>query len=140
VRHWNRLYGARGFVQLQCVFPKEDGIAGLRELLDLVSSGPQPCNLAVVKRFGERRSRGLLSFPMPGVTVALDFANRGDATVALLRNGHDIAIAHGGRVYPAKDHCMTAEAFKRGYPAWTELERLRDPAVRSSFWRRTAEA
>ena len=137
---WNRLYGGRGFVQLQCVLPRADGIAGVEELLDHVAASAEPCYLAVLKRFGDAASPGVLSFPMPGITVALDFPNHGERTVAHLRRCHDIVMRHGGRIYPAKDTCMTAESFKRGFPRWEEVARLRDPRLTSRFWQRTAGA
>jgi UDP-glucose 6-dehydrogenase len=41
-----------------------------------------------------------------------------------------------GRLYPAKDAHMSGEDFRRAYPAWMQVEALRDPALLSRFWRR----
>lgn len=140
VQGWNRLYGRGGFVQLQCVLPAADRLAGLEELLGCVAACREPAYLAVLKRFGALASPGLLSFPMPGTTLALDFPNRGARTFEVLGRCHDIVLGHGGRMYPAKDSCMPAAAFKRGYPQWEAVARLRDPRIRSRFWQRTAES
>jgi hypothetical protein len=35
---------------------------------------------------------------------------------------------------------MSARAFERAFPNWSELEAWRDPAFNSDFWRRTAQA
>ena len=72
--------------------------------------------LAVLKTFGDRPSPGLLSFPMPGATMALDFPDRGVPTRRLLGELEAIVVAAGGRLYPAKDAVMTANTFHRGYP------------------------
>lgn len=138
IRNWNRLYGRMGFMQFQCVFPQAASVQGVSELLQLISSTGEGSILAVLKRFGARRSPGLLSFPMPGITVALDFQNRGPSTRALLGDCQDIVTNHGGRIYPAKDACMTPSAFGMAYPAWRDLVPYVDPNFSSSFWRRTA--
>jgi hypothetical protein len=78
---------------------------------------------------------------MPGVSLALDLANRGETTRRLLNRLADVVVAAGGRLYPAKDATMSGDAFRSGYPAWRRLEHHRDPAVMSDFWRRvTADA
>ena len=46
--------------------------------------------LNVFKKFGEARSPGMLSFPRPGVTLALDFPFRGQKTLALLEELCDL--------------------------------------------------
>lgn len=140
VGDWNRLYGRMGFLQLQCVFPDAGSAAGVAELLATISRSGQGSFLTVLKRFGDQRSRGLLSFPMPGITVALDFQNRGATTRALLVECHSLVSAHGGRIYPAKDACMTAQVFAAGYPGWRGLLPHVDPCFSSGFWRRTAGA
>jgi L-gulonolactone oxidase len=48
----------------------------------------------------------------------------------------EVAIEAGGRIYPAKDATMSADAFRAGYPEWRRLEDLRDPNIMSDFWRR----
>jgi FAD/FMN-containing dehydrogenase len=113
-------------------------VQGASELLQTIARSREGSFLAVLKRFGARSSPGLLSFPMPGITVALDFQNRGPSTRALLGDCQDLVTSYGGRIYPAKDACMTASTFDAAYPAWRELVRYIDPHFSSSFWRRTA--
>jgi len=140
IGNWNRLYGKDGFVQLQCVFPPEGGVPGVSKILQSVSAQEQGSFLAVLKRFGDIASPGLLSFPRAGVTLALDFQNRGTETLALLADCHAIVRAHGGRVYPAKDACMAPAVFEASFPRWRELLPYTDPRFLSDFWRRTAMA
>jgi decaprenylphospho-beta-D-ribofuranose 2-oxidase len=111
---WNRMYGRAGFVQLQCVLPDGEARRGIRSLLERVTSTGTASILAVIKTLGSS-GRGYLSFPLKGVTLALDFPTR-RTTSSLLRALHDITADHGGRVYLAKDSCMTAAHFSRMYP------------------------
>jgi FAD/FMN-containing dehydrogenase len=137
---WNRLYGPRGFHQYQCVVPKALAREAVRELLQTIAASGQGSFLAVLKTMGSRPSLGLLSFAMEGTTLALDFPNRGAATLALLDRLDRITEAAGGRVYIAKDGRMSAESFARFYPGWAELQRWRDPGIDSSFARRVGRA
>ncbi|MCC6194125.1 MAG: FAD-binding oxidoreductase [Burkholderiales bacterium] len=136
IGHWNRLYGKLGFLQLQCVIPLEQARSGIEELLDRIAAARQGTFLAVLKRFGAHPPCGILSFPRSGVTLALDFPYRGDATLQLFDALHDSVRRHGGRIYPAKDACMTAATFEAGYPDWRRLEPFVDPAFSSDFWAR----
>jgi hypothetical protein len=138
--HWNRLYGRHGFFQHQSVVPMNNAPETVRSLLELTAECGEPSFLAVLKLLGDRPSRGLLSFPMSGVTLALDLANRGDSTRRLLDRLADRVAAAGGRLYPAKDATMSRDIFRAGYPAWRRLEHHRDPALMSDFWRRVADA
>ncbi len=133
---WNRLYGRRGFFQYQCVIPPTDAREALREILARITASGQGSMLAVLKRFGERTSGGLLSFPRPGVTLALDFPNLGQKTLALLENLDEVTRQAGGAVYPAKDARMSGASFRQYYPCWKEFSRYIDPRFSSSFWRR----
>lgn len=130
---WNRLYGPRGFYQFQGAAPQPDTVA---RLLETVAEARQGSFLTVLKRFGNRASPGLLSFPLPGATFALDFPNRGEETLRLVRRLNDITVAAGGRLYPAKDAAMTPDQFAASYPGWRGLESQRDPKILSDFWRR----
>jgi FAD/FMN-containing dehydrogenase len=136
---WNRIYGARGFYQFQCVVPNEARQV-IRDMLVTIQKSGEGSFLAVLKTFGATESPGMLSFPMPGVTLALDFPNRGSSTTALLAELERISSAAGGRIYPAKDGCMSASAFQNGYPLWRRFSTFVDPNFSSSFWRRVAPA
>jgi L-gulonolactone oxidase len=132
---WNRLYGKAGFYQYQCVTP-EGSEGAVRDLLTIISRSGEGSFLAVLKAFGPRPSPGLLSFPMAGYTLALDFRNRGAETLALLDRLDAVVTAAGGRLYPAKDARMGRAMFERGYPRLDEFRRLRDPLCQSDFARR----
>jgi FAD/FMN-containing dehydrogenase len=139
ILNWNRIYGPRGFQQYQCVMPHAVAVDAVRELLDAIATARSGSFLAVLKRFGDARSPGLLSFPMPGVTLALDFSQQGDVTKRLFARMDEIVRTAGGRLYPAKDAHMSGEDFRSAFPAWERLEALRDPALLSRFWQRAIE-
>jgi FAD/FMN-containing dehydrogenase len=67
---------------------------------------------------------GVLSFPLEGYTLALDF-RAGAATLALLAELDAIVAAHGGRIYLAKDARMDAAMMRKTYPRLAEFESLR---------------
>jgi len=136
---WNRIYGRKGLVQFQCAVPHAAAPAALREMLGAIARAGEGSFLAVLKNFGAARSPGLLSFPREGVTLALDFPNRGGRTARLFHNLHAMVAAHAGRLYPAKDAHMSAEQFHVQYSEVLPAFRAQlDPACSSSFWRRVA--
>lgn len=133
---WNRIYGPWGFQQYQCVIPHGDAEEAVGELLATIRSHNEGSFLAVLKNCGDMPSPGLLSFPMPGVSLALDFPQRGERTRKLFLILDHIVRDAGGRLYPAKDAHMSGDDFRAAYPAWERLENLRDPALLSQFWQR----
>ena len=102
ISQWNRMYGPAGFVQYQCVLPPHAAADGIPALLQEIARSGQGSFLAVLKQFGTRPSLGMLSFPRPGTTLALDFPNTGEALWALLRRLDQIVDAAGGAQYPAR--------------------------------------
>lgn len=119
ITDWNRMYGRRGFVQFQCVIPDGEARAALHELLRAISASGLASFLAVIKTLG-RAGRGHLSFPAPGITLALDFPIR-DNTPDLLARLHGITADHGGRIYLAKDSCVPAGLLPQMYPRLTQF-------------------
>lgn len=138
ISNWNKLYGKKGFMQYQCVIPSEHREVAMTEMLSIISESGQASFLAVLKEFGDIKSPGMLSFPRPGTTLALDFPNRDQATLELLNQLDVITLKYSGSVYPAKDARMSAESFAMYYPNWKEFEQYIDPHFSSSFRRRVA--
>ncbi len=136
IANWNRMYGPRGFYQYQCAVPFENGAQAIEAMLARIASSGQGSFLAVLKTFGHRPSPGLLSFARPGITLALDFPNKGEKTLRLFDALDDIVGAAGGRIYPAKDARMPAHLFQSGYPQWAQLLPYRDPGISSAMSRR----
>jgi FAD/FMN-containing dehydrogenase len=80
-----------------------------------------------------------MSFPMHGVSLALDFPQRLETNRRLFANLDALVHEAGGRLYPAKDAHMSAAHFQRAYPAWQRVEALRDPKLMSRFWQRVTQ-
>jgi FAD/FMN-containing dehydrogenase len=120
---WNRIYGRQGFLQYQSVLPLATSEKGLRRLLEAISAVGAGSFLAVLKRMGPQ-SFGMLSFPMEGYTLALDFPATPD-NFALLERLDAITADHGGRVYLTKDARVSPERFAAGYPKLNEFRALR---------------
>ena len=133
---WNRLYGKRGFYQHQCVVPRDGDGGAIHEILDRIGKSGQASFLAVLKVFGDLPAEGLLSFPRPGVTLALDFPNRGDSTLQLMKDLDEVVMQAGGALYPAKDARMKGEDYQTFTPALDVFLPFIDPQFSSSFARR----
>jgi FAD/FMN-containing dehydrogenase len=131
VGHWNRLYGPRGFTQYQCVLPEEAGRGAARRFLELLTARGGASMLCVIKDCGAEGT-GLLSFPRPGISIALDIPVR-DGTEELVAALNERVIAEGGRVYLAKDQFTRAEHFRAMEPRlerFTCVRRKWDPEGR----------
>lgn len=136
LRHWNRIYGRAGFYQYQCVLPPENMRESIAALLQRIARSGQGSFLAVLKTFGTIASLGMMSFPRPGATLALDFANKGQATLRLFEELDSVVKDAGGAVYPAKDARMSPTMFRASFPLWERFANYIDPAFSSDFWRR----
>lgn len=139
IANWNRMYGRAGFWQYQCVLPPQTMRAATAALLEIIARSKAASFLSVLKTFGPLRSPGLMSFPMEGVTLALDFPNRGPRTLGLLAELDTVASEAGGRLYPAKDGRMPAAMWTAGYDALQAFMQQVDPAFGSDFWRRVSK-
>lgn len=139
ILQWNRIYGRKGFQQYQCVIPDNAADVAIRELLKAIADSGQGSFLAVLKRCGDISSPGLLSFPLPGSSLALDFPQKSNLDKKLFPTLDAIVHEAGGRLYPAKDAHMNGNDFRLAYPAWEKLEALRDPSLNSCFWTRVTK-
>ena len=128
VLEWNRLYGRRGFTQYQCVLPLGTDRSMPKRFLQLLNERGGATFLCVMKDCGAE-GKGMLSFPKPGISFALDIPV-GPNTQALVDALDEMVIAEGGRVYLAKDGFTRGENFRRMEPrleAWQRVRREWDP-------------
>jgi FAD/FMN-containing dehydrogenase len=129
ILEWRRLYGRAGLVQYQCVLPLAASRVGLTLLLKRIADAGLGSFLGVLKLFGHQNS-GMLSFPMEGYTLALDFPARAK-TLALFPILDAIVADHGGRLYLAKDAATSPPMIERFYPGLNQFRAVRkrvDPA------------
>src|ERR1700679_1176992 len=101
-------------------FGAEDAV---RRSFEMVAGPAAPSFVTVLKRFGPG-DPGLLSFPMTGWTLALDFPARTPGLGPFLDELDKLVVAHGGRVYLAKASRVSAatlEEMSPRLPAFREL-------------------
>jgi FAD/FMN-containing dehydrogenase len=136
VLHWNRMYGKNGLLQFQFSPPWETSKDGTIAILKEIAGSGLASFLAVLKTFGDIPSLGMMSFPQPGIMFALDFPIKANLSFPLMQRLGDMTRDFGGRLYSAKDACMTPEQFKVFYPQWERFARYKDPVLTSSYWER----
>ncbi|HTM03260.1 MAG TPA: FAD-binding oxidoreductase [Vicinamibacterales bacterium] len=125
---WNRGYGRRGFIQYQCVLPEAGARGSVRQFMTLVARHQRASFLSVIKDCGPEGT-GMLSFPMPGISIALDIPYDG-VTQALVDEMNRLVIEHGGRIYLAKDALTRADDFRAMEPrldTFLAVRRFWDP-------------
>jgi FAD/FMN-containing dehydrogenase len=123
IRDCNRLYGRQGFTQYQCVLPESAGQSAVRTLVELLTRLGGASFLCVIKDCGDE-GEGLLSFPLRGMSVALDLPIR-DNTQTIIDTLNDFVAAAGGRVYLAKDAFTRPEHFRAMEPRLLEFTAIR---------------
>jgi len=124
IHHWNRGYGKKGFTQYQCVLPEAAGLSAPREFLELLTGFGLASPLCVIKDCGAQ-GRGLLSFPMPGTSIAVDLPVRSN-TPAAVAELNKFVIAKGGRMYLTKDNFTSAEDFRAMEPRMAAFDQARN--------------
>lgn len=112
IGRWNKIYGKRGFIQHQCVLPANTAPVILAEMLGRIAERGNASFLAVLKKLGQ--GLGLLSFPFPGYTLALDFPYE-QGLLEFLATLDQLIVKGGGRLYLAKDSCQSRATFEAGY-------------------------
>lgn len=120
ILHWNRGYGKKGFVQYQFVLPLQ-ARQGLIEILQKISEAGLGSFLAVLKVFGRQDS--IISFPMEGYTLALDFPVR-KGLFTFLDELDKIVLKYGGRLYMSKDARMKPDILEAGYPSLPQFKSI----------------
>jgi decaprenylphospho-beta-D-ribofuranose 2-oxidase len=131
VQNWNRVFGHRGFMQYQCVLPSE--VEVFREFLALFQK-LGACSFVTVLKDCGAEGEGLISFPKQGSTIAVDIPLADpEAGVRITDALNELVLAHGGRVYLAKDAFTNAEDLRAMYPRmaeWLAVRRQYDPEGR----------
>lgn len=122
LKHWNRLYGKKGLIQFQAVFPALKAEWMIEQLLKIIKDSKAVPTLTVLKLF-TKAGEGLLSFCTPGFTLAIDFSNNKQAQQAI-KNMNQFITENQAKVYLAKDVLLTTEQFKQMYKKHEKFAQL----------------
>ena len=129
IGHWNRAYGKRGFTQHQAVIPRSAGREKVRQFCELLTRLGGTGFLCVIKDCGDE-GEGLLSFPEPGMSVALDLPCT-PGIQDLVDKLNRFVLDVGGRIYLTKDAFTRREHFEameaERLPRFHEVRRAWDP-------------
>jgi decaprenylphospho-beta-D-ribofuranose 2-oxidase len=136
---WSRLYGPAGLLQYQFAVPRGQEEALLR-VVHRLRERHQPMYLAVLKRFGPGTG-GPLSFPIEGLTLAIDLPAGASGLYGALEEADELVAAARGRVYLAKDARLRPQMLAAMYPELGRFGELRarvdpDGVLRSDMGRR----
>ena len=123
IKNWNLIYGNKGFTQYQFVIPKKNSILNLKKILKTISDNNEYSSLAVLKLLG-KNNNNYLSFPMEGLTLALDF-KLSNSIIKLIKFLDEMIVDMNGKIYLAKDALMKEDVFKKTYTKWREFENVR---------------
>ena len=110
ILHWNRIYGRRGFTQHQCVLPEHERPGATQRYLEALTRLGLASFLCVIKDCGAE-GEGMLSFPRPGISIAVDLPMRKDIQ-QVVDELNQLVIAEGGRIYLTKDTVSRPEHFR----------------------------
>jgi decaprenylphospho-beta-D-ribofuranose 2-oxidase len=127
--NWNLIYGRRGFTQYQCVLPHREDNGPARRFLNLFTAAGGCSFLCVIKDCGPE-GKGMLSFPRPGISIAMDFPVNHKTTQVLVDRLNELVIGEGGRIYLSKDAFTRPEHFHAMEPrlsAFNAVRRKWDP-------------
>jgi decaprenylphospho-beta-D-ribofuranose 2-oxidase len=119
---WDRLYGPRGFVQYQFVVPP-GAEQVLAIVLETLTRAGCPALSGTIKLLGEG-SGGLMSFPLPGWTLALDLPVGPPGLGRVLDRLDELVVGAKGRVYLAKDARLRRDKVAPMYPGLARFRRL----------------
>jgi len=115
VNNWNRIYGKKGFLEYQMVFPKNHAEIGIKRALELLTNYNSASFLSVIKAFGDKSPTDYLNYPIEGITLGLDL--KISKRVWSLLDELDVLVAeYGGKTYLAKDARINKINFEKQYP------------------------
>jgi len=123
IKKWNLVYGNTGFIQYQFVIPKENSVLNLKKIFKTINDNNEFSSLAILKLLG-KENNNYLSFPMEGLTLALDF-KFSNSIMKLTKLLDEMIVDMNGKIYLAKDSLMSENIFKKIYLKWNEFEKVR---------------
>jgi decaprenylphospho-beta-D-ribofuranose 2-oxidase len=126
LKHWNRLYGSRGFQEYQFLVPADHIKTAYNEFVRSCKKFSLMPFFTIVKKFGTVPREGLLSFPKAGFTMMADFDTRPE-NQKLFTYFTELLLELEGRIYLAKDSYLTRDQFEKMEP---NIEKWRDIVMR----------
>ena len=133
LKHWNMLFGPKGFQEYQFVVPVHNIKTAYTEFLKACKKFSIPPSLiADIKKFGDIDRCGLLSFPKAGFTLKTVFESNPN-NQKLFTYLTDLLLELDGTFYLAKDSYLSKQQFEKmqyNIEKWRDIVKKYDPQNR----------
>ena len=131
IKNWNKIYGKRGFVQIQILVPNINATVNLRKIILFFQKKNQVSFVSTLKKMG-KKNQNLLSFPGDGYTITFDVKNNSN-----LKNFYTklekLLIKMNAKIYLTKDALMTKKYFHQTYlniNRFIKYKKIYDPKLK----------
>ena len=114
IEEWNKVYGKKGFVQIQILVSNKNLIKNLTKIILFFQQKKQVSFVSTLKKMG-KRNKNLLSFPGEGYTITFDIKNNTNLK-KFYYELEGVLLKMNAKIYLTKDTLMTKEYFQKTYP------------------------
>jgi decaprenylphospho-beta-D-ribofuranose 2-oxidase len=113
IRNWNKVYGKKGFVQIQILVSNKNLIKNLTKILLFFQQKNQVSFVSTLKKMG-KKNKNLLSFPAEGYTITFDIKANKNLKI-FYQELEEILIKMNAKIYLTKDALMSKKYFEKTY-------------------------
>ena len=135
IKNWNKVYGKKGFVQIQILVSNQNLIKNLTKILSFFQQKNQVSFVSTLKKMG-KKNKNLLSFPAEGYTITFDIKNNKNLKT-FYKELEEILIKINAKIYLTKDTLMTKKYFEKTYTnknKFINYKKIYDPKFKFSSY------
>jgi decaprenylphospho-beta-D-ribofuranose 2-oxidase len=113
IKNWNKVYGKKGFVQIQILVSNKNLIKNLTKILLFFQQKNQVSFVSTLKKMG-KGNKNLLSFPEEGYTITFDIKTNKNLKT-FYKELEEVLIKMNAKIYLTKDVLMSKQYFEKTY-------------------------
>ncbi len=135
IQNWNRIYGTKGFVQIQILISNQNKFKNLKKIISFFQQKNQVSLVSTIKKMG-KKNKNLLSFPDEGYTITFDIKYNKNLKI-FYKELEKILIKMNAKIYLTKDALMSKNYFAKTYlnkNKFLNYKKLYDPNLKFSSY------